>query len=240
GDPRRAQRRARLDRAERHPGLARPGGRSGLATDRSEEIGEVLRSPPPKGMAPAEPRRIDAVAALDRVQQLLDDRRGREPLARQRLSRHVREVQAIAGAEQELEEAVLVALARGDVALAASRPAEVERIFRLGRRELALAQSAREDNAKRHGPQRRQRGDDDALAGGAPREPLDATTRELARDPEADAQVAARPAEVDLAERVDASQAPRELLFFRGIRGRHVRLDEAAQKGGPLAHREPR
>ena len=84
-----------------------------------------------------------------RVEQLLDDRRGRERLARQRLARDVREVEAIARAEQELEERVLVALARRHVALAPPRPAQIERVLGVGRRELPLAHAAGEDDAER-------------------------------------------------------------------------------------------
>ena len=66
------------------------------------------------------------------------DGRRRERISRARVACDVREIQALAGTQQELEKGVLVAFARGYVAGQAVSPAEVKRVFGVHRRKAAL------------------------------------------------------------------------------------------------------
>ncbi len=172
-------------------------------------------TPAPSGAADGGGRSEDRSHTYPRsigVEELFDHRRRRERLAGERFASDVREIEAIARAEQELEEPGLVAVARREVALAPPRPAQIERILRLGRRELTFAHAAGEDDPKGHRPRRRERRDHHPLAGVSARKGRDAAARELAGDAVAHAAIA----EVDVAQGVQAAQAARDLLLFRG------------------------
>ena len=173
----------------------------------AEEVREVARVPAAQRMpAPQRsPRRPRSRAAM-RVEQLLHDRRRRERVARQRVARDVREDEAVARPEEQLEERVLVAIARRDVALrgaAAQRRSSGSSASGEGNRPSPIPHAKTTRNGSGRiaasvetttpSPPRR------AGGRGEPR------ARELARDAIADG----ASAEVDLADRLDAPQAAR-------------------------------
>ena len=196
-----------------------------------KEFREVLRVPAPQRVAARQRGHAAHVPARQRVEELLHDRRRRERVPRQRIARYMGEEHAVPGPEDQLEERVPVAIARRHVSLATLRPAQIQRVLGVRRREPSLAHPAGEDHAERERPDRRQRRDDHPFAAARRRPPGEAPARQLRCDAIADGPVP----QVDLRQRVDAPQHAGELIGLGVARRCDVGLHEDAQKLRPLA-----
>jgi hypothetical protein len=207
--------------------------KGGLAPSR-EEIWKVRGVPATQRMSAAQRVDVIDVPERQRVKKLLHDRGGRDSLPRHGVARNVRKRHAIARRHQELQKRIAVGFARSDVGFAPLRPAQIERVIRLGRRKPAFAKPASEDHAKGERSQCRQRRERYAFALRRAHDAPQSCARELGGYAIAHGPLA----EVALHQSVQAPQGAGKLLLLGLIRRRHVRLDERAQKPAPRAERE--